>query len=238
MSSLTFVLKGAMQSWGGSSRFLTRGTEQAPTKSGVIGLLAAAKGKRRTEPLTEFLNLKFGVRIDQPGRLIRDFQTAKPSAGEAMPLSYRYYLGDAVFLAGIESEDEEFLESLAQSLAHPVFPLYLGRRSCPPILPLKTEIHSAGVLDSLKEHPWQAAQWHKKKVQQEKVKLEILLDAEPLTPGAETFRDEPLSFDPRRREYGWRSVKSEQVEVGNDCFVEPPGPSKFPESGHDPLAAF
>jgi CRISPR-associated protein (Cas_Cas5) len=44
----------------------------------------------------EFVGLRFGVRIDQPGRLVRDFQTARSLDGtQTMPLSYRFYLADA-----------------------------------------------------------------------------------------------------------------------------------------------
>lgn len=102
MSVLLLRLAGPLQSWGSSSRFARRGTEIAPTKSGVIGLLAAAKGIRRTEPLTELLGLEFGVRLDQPGQILRDFQTARSLDGRhSYPLTYRFYLSDAAFLAGV-----------------------------------------------------------------------------------------------------------------------------------------
>ena len=51
-------------------------------------------------------------------------------------MTYRHYLQDAVFLVGLESEDTALLQELETALKHPVYPLYLGRRSCPPTLPL------------------------------------------------------------------------------------------------------
>src|SRR3954463_10414355 len=105
MSVLLLKLAGPLQSWGSSSRFARRGTDTAPTKSGVIGLLAAAKGIRRTEPLTELLGLEFGVRLDQPGQILRDFQTARSLDGrDSAPLTYRFYLSDAVFLAAVHGD--------------------------------------------------------------------------------------------------------------------------------------
>src|SRR4051794_18002567 len=116
MSVLLLTLTGPLQSWGSSSRFVRRGTETAPTKSGVLGLLAAAQGRRRTDPLEDLAGLRFGVRIDQPGRLVRDFQTARSLDGrQTMPLSYRFYLADAVFLAAVEG-DPALLDVLADAL--------------------------------------------------------------------------------------------------------------------------
>ena len=76
MTVLLLRLAGPLQSWGDSSRFTTRATRREPTKSGVIGLLAAAQGRRRTDSIEDLLTLRFGVRTDQPGSVVRDFQTA------------------------------------------------------------------------------------------------------------------------------------------------------------------
>jgi len=141
MTVLLLKLAGPLQSWGSSSRFARRGTEVAPTKSGVLGILAAAKGIRRTEPLTELLGLEFGVRLDQPGQILRDFQTARTLDGkESMPLTYRFYLSDAVFLAAVRG-DRELLTGLDEALNRPRFPLYLGRRSCPPAGRISLGVH-------------------------------------------------------------------------------------------------
>lgn len=116
MSVLLLRLAGPLQAWGAASRFAHRHTEIAPTKSGVIGMLAAARGMRRGEPLTDLLGLTFGVRIDQPGQLLRDFQVARSLDGtRSMPLTYRYYLTDAAFLAGVSGEPD-LLEGLHEAL--------------------------------------------------------------------------------------------------------------------------
>lgn len=228
MTTLVLRLAGPLQSWGARSRFVRRETEHAPTKSGVVGLLAAARGVRRTDDLTEFLGLRFGVRTDQPGRLVRDFQTARSADGSrVMPLSYRYYLADAVFIAVIEGE-EALLRGLEEAIRSPHFPLYLGRRSCPPVGPLSLGRHDAVLDRVLRDTPWQAARWHRRRIRARTVSLPVARDARPDEPGTEVVRDEPLSFDPRRREYGWRAVAHEYVDMHN---------ADAPTDGeHEPMA--
>lgn len=51
--------------------------------------------------------------------------------------------------------------------------------------------------------------------------LDLHLDASPDTPG-EGIRDVPLSFDPSRREYGWRNVSSSVVQLPNDVGTDEP----------------
>lgn len=70
MAVLLLRLAGPMQAWGVRSRFTVRSTELAPTKSGVIGMLAAAVGRRRTDPIEDLIKLRFGVRKDQPGPVL------------------------------------------------------------------------------------------------------------------------------------------------------------------------
>ncbi|WBB79296.1 type I-E CRISPR-associated protein Cas5/CasD [Micromonospora sp. WMMD882] len=229
MSVLLLKLAGPLQSWGSSSRFARRGTEPAPTKSGVIGLLAAAKGIRRAEPLTELLGLEFGVRIDQPGQVLRDFQTARPLDGRSSaPLTYRFYLSDAVFLAAVGGE-AELLYGLAEALDRPRFPLYLGRRSCPPVGPVSLGVHDGTLDGALTDWPWLAAEWHRRKAART-VRLEIVRDARPGEPVHETVPDEPVSFDPAHRQHTWRSVLRRHVDVTND-LAERAG-----VVDHDPLS--
>ena len=94
-----------MQSWGTQSRYRRRDSGHEPSKSGVIGLIAAALGRARTEPVDDLARLNFAVRVDAPGTLLRDYQTAKDWATDpngAASLSTRYYLSDAVFVAAVE----------------------------------------------------------------------------------------------------------------------------------------
>ena len=229
MSTLRLRLAGPLQAWGAHSRFVRRATEQEPTKSGVIGMLAAARGLRRTDALTEFFGLRFGVRADQPGRLVRDFQTARSLDGaRPLPLSYRYYLADAVFVAVIEGDDE-LLRGLDNAVRNPYYPLYLGRRSCPPVGPVSLGVHEGTLAKALSQTEWQASPWHQRKLNATTVSLAVISDAQPGEPGAETIRDEPISFDPQRREYGWRTVVRSRVEVRNRYLAGVPD--------HEPLAA-
>ncbi len=138
MATLLLRLAAPLQAWGADSKFETRKTGREPTKSGVIGLLAAALGLRRDEreALLRLTGLRFGVRVEREGQLLVDYHTAKTQDEKTSYVTYRHYLQDAVFLAGIESEDAALLQQLQQALLHPAFPLYLGRRCCPPTLPL------------------------------------------------------------------------------------------------------
>ena len=79
MATLLLRLAAPLQSWGSDSKFETRKTDREPTKSGVVGLLAAALGLRRddTEGLARLNGLRFAVRADQEGSLLVDFHTAK-----------------------------------------------------------------------------------------------------------------------------------------------------------------
>ena len=51
MAALLLRLAAPLQSWGADSKFEVRKTDREPTKSGVIGLLAAALGLRRDKRL-------------------------------------------------------------------------------------------------------------------------------------------------------------------------------------------
>lgn len=242
MSVLLLTLAAPLQSWGSSSRFVRRGTEAAPTKSGVVGLLAAAQGRRRTDPLENLAGLRFGVRIDQPGRLVRDFQTERRPNGDQLPLSYRFYLADAVFLAGVQGDDS-LLAALAEALRRPAFPLYLGRRSCPPAGPLLPTVVEGDLAEVLQGRPWVASAWYRRTREVRdlaEVRLETVLDCEPSDEGAVSMHDRPISFDPELRQYGWRSVCYGHATV--------PGPAAASGrsadgrgttgTGHDPMAVF
>jgi CRISPR system Cascade subunit CasD len=208
MSVLLLRLAGPWQSWGDSSRFVRRHTRNEPTKSGVLGLLAAAQGRRRSDPVEDLAALRFGVRVDQRGRMERDFHTAARRTAaktESMPLSYRYYLADAVFLAGVEG-DHSLLEGLHEAVCSPAFPLYLGRRSCVPSdEDISLKVHEGPLETVLAEYDWLAREWYRRQ-QGSEVHLELIVDAGPRDIDTETVRDVPISFDSTRREYGWREV--------------------------------
>ena len=169
MSVLLLQLIGPMQSWGTTSRFDVRETGKEPSKSGILGILAAALGIDRSnwkdlEPLTQ---LTMGVRHDRPGFPRIDLQTAGCAAGETMikangtqshngVLSRRHYLADAAFLVGLESPDRLPLEAILGALKNPVWPIGLGRKSYLPSEPLwgDTPLTELPLREALTTHPW------------------------------------------------------------------------------------
>ena len=201
MATLLLRLAAPLQAWGADSKFETRKTGREPTKSGVIGLLAAALGLRRdeTESLARLAQLQFGVRVEREGRLLVDFHMARNEEKDRSYVTYRHYLEDAVFLVGLASEDETLLQELEQALNNPAFPLYLGRRSCPPTLPLCLGLRQENLLDALQAEPALCAGTGEPS--------RIVVDAAPQEPGAAALRDVPLSYDPRHRQYGYRSAR-------------------------------
>ena len=192
MSTLLLRLAGPMQSWGTDSKFDVRRTGREPSKSGVIGLVAAALGiARQDRQALQTLNgLRFGVRVD------------------VAYVTHRYYLSDAEFVAGLESDDRALLAQIAQALQAPAFPLYLGRRSCPPV---------GRVFLKISDEPLEAALC----ADAPPGATRLVLDAAAGEPGG-LVRDVPLSFDPARREYTYRRV-TERVLHGaaeHDPMVE------------------
>lgn len=87
MPTLLMRLHGPLQSWGTTSRFDERDTQLEPSKSGVVGLLCAALGRDRAEPVDDLAALRMGVRVDREGVPMRDYQTATGVliAGTAKP---------------------------------------------------------------------------------------------------------------------------------------------------------
>ena len=162
--ALAIYLDGPMQSWGVASRFQHRETENMPTKSGVLGMLAAAMGidkyaddeAERLKPLTE---LQFSVfrafRIDQqrPVQRLSDFHTVgggyekkdhrgrlsiphKASGGPfGTVITHRTYLTDARFIAVLEGA-EATLSQCAEALCNPRWGIWFGRKTCLPAAPL------------------------------------------------------------------------------------------------------
>lgn len=214
-SSLLLLLKGPLQSWGDSSRYNLRATGAYPTKSGVLGLIAAAQGRRRTDSVEDLARLAFAVRVDQPGSVMRDYQTSQRwQTGGRTALVSRYYLSDAVFLAAIEAEDWDLLERIGEALHAPRFPLFLGRRSCPANVDLVLGLRDASGEEALRAEPWYAARAHRR-TRPTTVALPIFRDGARGEDG-DARQDVPVSFDQRHRKYGWRIVvAADSVHIPN-----------------------
>jgi CRISPR system Cascade subunit CasD len=217
MSVLLLRLAAPLQSWGVASRHNTRTTELVPSKSGVVGLLANALGRRRTDPIDDLAALRFGVRVDRPGELLVDYHTVSgashaptdparqrlPTAhggrlkvGASTKITYRHYLADAVFVAALEGDAGQ-VEAVGEAVRRPRRPLYLGRRSCPPTPPLLLAIcHDADLCTALVEAEPQGNSEHTSGMPM------VLDDAE----GWDARPDHPVSFNPKERLYVARTV--------------------------------
>ncbi len=153
--TLALRLAGPLQSWGTSSEFNRRDTDLVPSKSGIVGLLAAAQGRARGDDLADLVGLRLAVRVDAAGSVLRDYHTVSDFRGRPLPsaavkktgvqeptrpakathVTERFYLQDAVFLAALEGP-APLVDGLVHAVQHPRFPLALGRRACAPTHPL------------------------------------------------------------------------------------------------------
>ena len=151
MSILILRLEGPLQSWGEHSIFFQEGdTATMPTRSGVVGLLACALGipKEATKEIVALSEaLEIGVRADRSGRIRIDFQTVHAyrlqtgNHGARKPedsslVSHKRYLEDAAFTVVLSSKEEGLIERLRDALLHPVWSIFLGRKSCVPTRPV------------------------------------------------------------------------------------------------------
>lgn len=152
---LMFQLHGPLQSWGSPAAGIVRMTERHPTKSAVLGLVAACKGIRRDQEdaLVDLHALNYACRVDAPGHLLMDYQTIaveqQSKRGKTLKThtieSYRWYLTDAVFTACLRGDAKE-LKRIQTALDAPIYTPYLGRKACPPSLPFAPALVSAADL--------------------------------------------------------------------------------------------
>jgi len=220
MPTLLLRLQGPMQSWGTTSRFNQRDTGKEPSKSGVIGLIAAAMGIDREnwvdlEPLTR---LSMAVRHDRSGVPKLDYQTAGCAPGDVVikadrslsndgVVSQRAYLSDAAFLVGLEAVEYTVLEKAYFSLKNPRWPLALGRKAYVPAEPIWIEngLQDAPVDQVLRRWPWIGTRrkW-------EACPEKLLVSFESLDGSGVLRMDQPLSSFAERR-FGARFVRSEWI---------------------------
>lgn len=157
---LILRLDGPMQAWGTHTYEDFRPSNLYPTRSGLLGLLAACLGIERRDHVGQSdlaASVEFSVRIDttverlgreepfaKPGIKLPDFHTVKDarkvdgSANKFPVVSRREYLFDAAFTAAVgeQAAARYTLDDLADALRRPCYTPTLGRRACPPTLPL------------------------------------------------------------------------------------------------------
>lgn len=199
MATLLMRISAPMQSWGTQSHFSHRDTGREPSKSGVIGLLCAALGRPRNQSVADLRALQMGVRVDQPGTVLRDYHTAgidgyyKVSGSierKNAIISDRYYLSDAKFLVGLEGE-RALLETLQGALERPRWFLFFGRKA---FLPAERVWLRDGLSDMDLETALKAYAFLGDK-HQGADSLQLLIEDDS---GSIIRNDQPISFKPRR----------------------------------------
>ena len=170
---LTFLAAAPLGAFGEVAPNERRGSAPRPTRSGVLGLVAAALGIERDDQATlAALTAGYGVATALlPGATpLLDYHTVQSprqpdlnafakrhgrppatrrealAAGEtATLLSRRDHWCDVAFVAALWARaNAPFpLERLAEALERPRFVLYLGRKACPLALPLRPRVVEA-----------------------------------------------------------------------------------------------
>jgi CRISPR system Cascade subunit CasD len=253
-------LEGPLQAWGDNSKFVIRRTMEAPTKSGVIGMICCAMGLsrqavmacpiecptlreladrlvldgRRGDALQLVGTLEMGVRIDRPGVRWWDYHTVgagigilradgkgvkrTSSTGEIETLvTRREYLADASFLVALQG-DSELIAEVYGALTDPRWPVYLGRKCCPPAVPVLYRWKDGngrehgpvladcqGLRSALKRPPWRA------RCRGDGTPEELVCLVES-PDGEDVWYDTPFSFDPPVHHP--RLVNRESLSVG------------------------
>jgi len=153
---LILRLSGPMQSWGQPTFEGTRPSSTFPTRSGLLGLMGACLGIKRTERdrlQAVADSVRFAVRCDQmmvegssvPVTKLTDYHTIKDARESYSGLkrhetiqTWREYLCDASFTVAVWLTDGASIPfgDLVEAVQKPRFTPYLGRRSCPMTHPL------------------------------------------------------------------------------------------------------
>lgn len=218
MKTVILKFSGPLQSWGTDSHFEARHTQTHPSKSGVIGMIAAGLGYRRDEDekCVRLNNLSFAVRVDQVGQMLRDYHTARKYKDngdfDRTYVTNRYYLQDAVFIVALSSNDDELIDDVKTAVTVPYFPLFLGRRSLPPTADILLDVVETDAITALREYPWQASKWYQKKNSN---RLQIFADEALLNDGSvQILNDEVVSFSPTRgRKFNPRKEVGIMVDI-------------------------
>lgn len=164
---IKLCLSGMMQAYSESRFIYARDTKSVPTDQAIIGIIAAAEGILREDmDALEKLNTQLWVEKVERNQAISykmtDFQTVRAiensklsklvgaqiedpfltaSGGKKnmLPLFTKQYITNGDFTVLVAGEESAVLKA-AEALQHPVFPLYLGRKCCPPTKPIFQEL--------------------------------------------------------------------------------------------------
>lgn len=279
-NTLFLRLEGPLQAWGDTSKFVIRRSMEAPTKSGVLGLVCGAMGLSRRavraaaiedahlrdlaerlvpegaeRTVLRLLNtLAMGVRIDRPGTRWWDYHTVGAGIGmttagggvktgaQGTLITRREYLADASFLVALHG-DPDLVRRVHEALLNPVWPVFLGRRSCPPAAPVLTRPreneswtnpgHYADLTAALKAVPWPP----RYEGDESPGPVTTLIEWRRASEGdfapdaAEVWYDAPVGFDPPVHEPRLVMRDKVQVKVGEPLLLRTPPPPR-PRAGY------
>ena len=238
MKILTIRLTAPLQSYGDEATFERRTTGDYPSKSAVIGMIAAALGYSREDSRISKLNdLKFAVRVDQPGQTLTDFHTVEWKKN-VRKITYRDYLQDAVFVVAVGSNDDQQIKEIHDALRRPHYQLFLGRRANVPAgVLLMEEFDDENPVTILEKLGWQVSSWAQKVYRKRNSgkmfpKVDIYADADLLASHHSVMvKDRVESFDQRNRYFGYRAMATERIQLTHSHIPE----DKSTE--HDALSA-
>ncbi|MFG1918083.1 type I-E CRISPR-associated protein Cas5/CasD [Micromonospora sp. NPDC048898] len=225
MNGLLIRLAGPLQSWGDHSTFTERDTRAYPTRSALIGLIAAALGRHREHPIDDGDHdlgaLQFTIRVDRPGTPLVDFHTVggglppartvmtasgtRRPAATATIVSRRRYLSDAVFTVAATGALPT-LTAIAAALDQPVWAPYLGRRSCPAEAPLLLHGPGPNAVHDLYHRVPLARRAPRQPASD--VDVDFVVEHPPPSSDARQLmvNDIPVTFHPKHRRYLSRTI--------------------------------
>lgn len=160
-SIIGLLFDAPLQSWDVGSRHSRRGTLPAPTRSGIIGIIAAAMRIDKNdleEPLllSRFQALRMEAFSLSPHKILSDYHIAQ-ECGQAdggvkkhAVITHRSYLMEARFLICLSCPDSTLLKEIEEALMNPAWGGWLGRKSCVPASPIYLGRFSS--LLAVKEH--------------------------------------------------------------------------------------
>lgn len=233
MKTILLKLAGPMQSYGTNSSFETRHTDYYPSKSAILGLLAAASGCRRDKPDTDLAlqrwnELQFAVRVDQKGQLLCDYHTAHKYKPDGEPertyVTRRYYLEDYVFIVALSHPDAAVIGELETALRAPCFQPFMGKRSLPVPADFLLGVTDGGVWESLRAYPWQAKAWYVRRLYRyaAEVSVDVYADAAILPQSRKHMRrDRVITFAQTGRKFTYRYEAQAHVTLSNPYYQRP-----------------
>ena len=201
MAVLLLNLSAPMQSWGTHLKLKDHPTDAYPSKSAIIGLIASSEGRKRDADISDLAQMPFGVRIDRKGKIFSDYQTAlrrnsvfqdaRDIGDNRRYIGTRFFLSDAKFTAEIKKK-KEVLEDIAYNLNHPANALFCGRRGFPVNADLVIGVFDEDIDTALHLHGYQEG---------------MRVFTEVSSGGDRMVKDNPVSFDFRKRQWGYRMIQ-------------------------------